>query len=255
MTVYRTIITGTLFCVLFSFSITPGYCHENCNDSASSSAFYIMPEMFWLDNGPLSELINKEPSLEDLSFKLHKRNSVFMLGLGGVHDHGYGLRTGFSLHGGYKSFHSENFTGGTARAPRDSVAMLRLIPAYGGFTFEKAFRFYDMTLSVGTMIGGGIFILNREFYDVEESGAFTKSYEDTSDEDDNEDNSRNWAFAPTFAFDFHAGVSFELSPLLHLGIEAIALCFYSPEGYGYATGEFFTVNPGLRLRLSVGKAG
>ncbi len=255
MTHYRILILGISFVFLFSISTVFGRCHrdDDCDDSSSSSAFVLMPELVWIDNGPLDELIKKEGSLKDLSFKFHQRNSNFMLGLGGIHDHGNGFRTGFSLHGGYKSFHSETFTGGASRALRDSVAILRMIPAYGGFTFDKAYRFYDMTLSFGTMLGGGAFILHRQFYDVEESGAFTSTGPDTSDDDD--ETVGEWACAPIFAFDLHAGVSFELSPLLHLGVEAVALCFYSPEGYGYATGEFFTVNPGLRLRLSIGRAG
>jgi|WetSurMetagenome_2_1015567.scaffolds.fasta_scaffold244027_2 hypothetical protein len=256
MTLYRTMIFAVLLVVLFSFSSVSGRCHhdhDDCGDSASSSAFVLMPELAWLDNGPLDKLIKKEGSLKDLSFNLQKRNANFMLGIGGIHDHGNGFRTGFSLHAGYKSFVSETFTGGISRVLRDSVALLRVIPAYGGFTFDKAYHFYDMTLSFGTMLGGGVSILNREFYDVEESGAFTTTIKDTSEDD--EVTVGDWAFAPMFTFDLHAGVAFGLSPLLHLGIEAVALCCYSPEGYGYATGEFFTINPGLRLRLSVGKAG
>jgi hypothetical protein len=251
MTLAKPMVFGTLCFVFFSVSSVCG--HDGVSDSSSSSAFRLTPELFWLDNGPLKDLINKEESLNKLSFRLRTRSPSFLLGLGGIHDHGNGFRTGFSVHGGYKSYVSENFTGGPSRALRDSVAMIRLIPAYGGFTFDKAYRFYDMTLSLGTMLGGGAFILNREFYDVEESGAFSTTVRDTSDDDEVEVG--DWAFAPTFTFDIHAGVSFELSPLLHLGVEAVALFFYSPEGYGYATGEFFTFNPGLRLCLSVGKAG
>ena len=248
MPLFRNTFIPTLLLAFFSFSFASGHC-----DSTSSSAFILSPQIFWLDNGPLDALIKKESTLQDRSFRLRQRSPVFMLGFGGIHDHGNGLRTGFSLHGGYKSFTSETYTGGTARNPRDSVVMLRLIPAYGGFTFEKSYTAYDMTFSAGTMIGGGIFCLYRKFYDVEEAGAFSSAPD--SVEDDDAMVARDWAFAPTFAFDFHAGVSYRLSPLLHLGIEAVALCFYSPEGYGYATGEFFTFNPGLRLRLCIGKSG
>jgi hypothetical protein len=255
----RMTVPGMLLIMVSSFSLALGHCrfHDNCNDSSDGSSIFISPQMVWLDNGPLKDLIKKESSLRGRSFDLDHRSPVFTLGFGGIHDHGHGVRTGFSIYAGYKSTTSESFTGGKAPDTlRDSVVMLRQMPAFGGFLFEKAFKFYDVTFIAGTMVGGGVFILHRQFYDVEESGAFTSTYEDTSDYHSHKNrDDRNWAFAPAFTFDLHAGVSFPLSPLLHLGVEAVALCFYSPEGYGYATGEFFTVSPGLRIRLNLGRAG
>jgi hypothetical protein len=258
MPLYRNSLFLILLIIAFS---SPGafcYCHhdDNC-DSAGSSAFVLSPQIIWLDNGPLKDLIAKERDLRDHSFNVRGRDPVFMLGFGGIHDHGNSLRIGFSLYGGYKSYESKTFTGGTTTTPRDSVIVLRFIPVYGGVSFDKIYRFYEMTISFGAMLGGGVFILNREFYDVEGSGAFTDaSYDDEDDNNDKDkhDKKGDWAFAGTAAFDFHAGVSFKLAPLLSLGIEASALCFYSPEGYGYATGEFFTISPGLRMRLNVGRA-
>jgi hypothetical protein len=258
MSFYRYTLLLALLCIVFPFSSATGHSHHDDNwDSAGSMSFILTPQVIWLDNGPLKDLVNKEPNLRDRPFQLRQRNPVFMLGFGSYHDHGNGLRTGVSFYGGYKSYHSLTFTGGVASALRDSVAMLRLIPAYGGFTFDKVCRLYDITLSAGIMIGGGVFVLNREFYDAEESGAFTGSSNDNSNNRgrDSSKTNRDWAFAGTVAFDVHTGVSFRLAPLLSLGIEASALCFYSPEGYGYATGEFFTINPGLRFIISIGRAG
>ena len=257
MTLCRNILLLSLLFIAFSSSSALCHCHHygEC-DSASSSAFVLSPQIIWLDNGPLRDLVAKERDLRDLSFNLRERDPVFMLGFGGIHDRGNGLRMGFSFYGGYKSYQSKTFTGGTATTPKDSLAVLRLIPAYGGITFDKAYRFDDITLCAGAMMGGGVFILNREFYDVEGSGAFTDaSYDDEDYHNNKHDEKGEWAFAGTAAFDIHVGVSFTLAPLLHLGIEAAALCFYSPEGYGYATGEFFTINPGLKIRLNVGRAG
>jgi hypothetical protein len=263
MPLYRNILTAMALFAAFPFS--QGYAHWHhghgyCCDSTCSVSFEILPQTVWLDNGPLNDLIKKESSLRSRPFELRKKDPVFTLGLGTFADHGNGLRTGFVASGAYKSYASETFTGGIAGAKRDSVAVLRLIPVYGGITIEKACHFYGMTFSGGIMVGGGVFILHRKFYDVEESGAFVtvEEYDRDNDEDDDRDiviEARNWAFAPTLAFDAHTGVSFELAPLLHLGIEAAALCFYSPEGYGYATGDFFTVNPCLRMRITIGKAG
>jgi hypothetical protein len=260
MTLYRNILTAVaLFAV---FPVSQGYAHGNCRDTSCSVSFVISPQTVWLDNGPLKDLIKKEGSLRDLPFSLRKRDPVFTLGLGSFADHGNGVRTGLVVSGAYKSYSSETFTGGVAGERRDSVAVLRLAPVYGGVTVEKACHVYGVTLSAGIMVGGGVFILHRKFYDVEESGAFVtvdedsdRDYVDYNDDHDIVVEARNWAFAPMLAFDAHTGVSFELAPLLHLGVEAAALGFYSPEGYGYATGDFFTVNPCLRLRLSIGKAG
>jgi hypothetical protein len=253
---YRNSLFLTILFIAFSFSSAFCHCpHDDECDSASSSAFVLSPQIIWLDNGPLKDLIAKERDLRDLSFNVHERNPIFMLGFGGIHDRGNGLRMGFTFYGGYKSYQSKTFTGGVATTPRDSVAVLRFIPAYGGFTFDKAYRFDEITLSFGAMMGGGVFILNREFYDVEGSGAFTDVSNDDENDDHKPDKKGDWAFAGTAVFDIHTGVSFKLAPLLSLGIEASALCFYSPEGYGYATGEFFTINPGLRIRLNVGRAG
>lgn len=235
-------------------SITFAHC---CGDSAGSSgAFVLSPQIYWLDAGPLDGVAQKEETLKDKTFHFQRHNPLFLLGLGGYHDHGNGFRSGFSVYGGYKSYYSDIYKNVVAgAASRDSVTVLRFIPAYGGFTFDKSARYGDIGFSGGVMIGGGVFMLNRESYDVDRSSAFS-SYEPRVDTVGREpSDEHDWAFAGNFAFDAHAGMTFRLSPLLHLGIDAIALCFYSPEGFGYASGEFFTVNPGVRIRLIVGRAG
>lgn len=243
-----------------SFSFARAHCPNDSGDgSCSSGAFFLTPQICWLDVEPLDAVAKKEETLKDKTFHFQRHNPLFLLGLGGCHDHGNGFRSGFSVYGGYKSYFSDTYKGvvPTGAAPRDSVDVLRFIPAYGGFTFEKSARYGDIGFSGGVLIGGGVFMLNREGYDVDRSSAFSSDepHRDTVNRKKSSEHEYDWAVAGNFAFDAHAGVTFRLSPLLHLGVEAMALCFYSPEGFGYATGEFFTVNPGVRIRLVVGRAG
>ena len=65
----------------------------------------------------------------------------------------------------------------------------------------------------------------------------------------------NVAFAPFAAFEAHAGIMASLAPLCHIAFDGFVLSTYSPEGYGPATGDFWSVSPGVRLRLIIGKSG
>jgi len=63
------------------------------------------------------------------------------------------------------------------------------------------------------------------------------------------------ALAPAFAWDVHGGLAFRLAPRLHIGLDGVVRFAYAYRGYGVGFGDFVTVSPGVRMRLTFGSAG
>jgi vacuolar-type H+-ATPase subunit H len=207
----------------------------------------------WLNTKPFKDLVAKESSLRGKDFDFGSRPMV-MLGMGGMHEHPSGYRGGVTIWGGYRSYQSDEF-GKVAgdSTTHDSVTVLRVIPAYFGYTMDKAFHFSRFSVNLGGMLGGGAYIVQKKDYDLDESETFVSTNGDGSNDTQNDYGA--WSAAPFFAWEVRAGMGVELAPVFHVGIEGFALFTYAPEGFGVATGDFVTVNPGVRLKLIFGKAG
>lgn len=225
------------------------HCEDNDDrDHGGGGALGI--QTIWLDLGPFQELVSKESHLKDKSFELDGERATLMLGLLGHHESPTGFRGGMAFWVGYKRLMSDVFPPDQDTATHDSVSILRIIPAYGGFNFDKVFKFYHTSFTVGGMIGGGAYVVHSRSYDKTLAEAFVP----IDDSDSTDDIERGaWAVAPFVAWEARAGVTASLAPFLHLGLEGLVLMTYAPEGFGIATGDFFTASPGIRLKIIFGK--
>jgi hypothetical protein len=228
-------------------------CKEGQDDKGGGGAFSVTFLRF--DTGPFEKLNKKESDLMGKIFDFDKRTMVMIGGLG-YYDVGGGTRVGVGGSVGYKMYVSDVYTtidtvAGTNVVAADSAALLRIWPAYLGFNFEKAFFLNKVTIFMGGLFGGGVYIVYKDFEDRSNPSAFIDISSDSSSSSDEEFGGLG---AATFmACDLHAGVGFKLAPVFELGIEPYVLLNYAPEGFGSGFGDFFAANPGVRLRFTFGK--
>jgi hypothetical protein len=232
------------------------------NKSAHVGAGGLSVELFSLDTRPIEKIARSEKDLVDKRFDFSSRQflTVGVMGYGGPR---HGLRTGIGLWGGYRQFYSDEYPGVThdpavIRANGgdtivDSVARLQTVLAYAGFIADMPFTSFEhLNVYAGAMLGGGVMVVIKDFLPVEKVMAFSNTSVDTSDTSD-------WAVrvavAPMWACDVHAGLTYAVTPWLHLAIEGKVLFLYSSSGFGYGYGSFRSYNPGGRIRLVFGNAG
>lgn len=226
---------------------------ENCCDKKTRTAGSFGIQMLRLDTDPLVDLAKKERILQGKNFDFEKRLTP-MFGFMGHHETRSGFRGGMSAWVGYHKFQSDIFPKDSDTATHDSIMLLRIFPAYAGFNFDKVFHYYSTSISFGGMLGGGAYILQSKKYDYTMSDVFYEPPSDSIDTLDSDDEMGNWAWAPFTSWEVHAGISTALASSFHVGVEFFTLFNYSPEGFGVLTGDFFTVNPGIRFKLIFGRA-
>jgi hypothetical protein len=228
-----------------------GEAQEACEGSGHcGGAGVLTTQLIWFDKNPLRTLAHKDRDLRLRDFDFPREPTV-MLGIMGHHESRSGFRGGMSLWAGYNSFESAEYPVDRDTATHDSITTLRFVPVYGGFNFDKVFHFGRMSLSMGGMLGGGAYLLFMREYDLDESAAFVTVDSDTA----NEKSVRvGFAWAPLMTAEARVGTMVDLAPVFHIGLDGVLLMNYSPEGFDVATGNFFSVNPGVRLRLVFGKA-
>lgn len=219
-----------------------------------AGAFMLSFEYTDFDAAPLEQLAKNDRSLAGIPLSFSD-NRMLTLGLTGYHSDDHNVRLGNGLYFGYKSFNSEIYsrlsdTSDTA-VYLDSIVTLRVIPISYGFLCEKAFRYDQVDFFAGIMVGGHLTLVVKE----EQSAEGMSSFISEDSHSDDEEGRVSVALSPAIYGDIHGGISFALSEGLHLGIEGIIRCAYAYEGFGPGFGDYVTASPGIRLRLSFGKAG
>jgi len=257
----------------------PAYAHHDCDDpcdsikdqdcrdakdeccehkTAHSAAF--APQIIWLDEKFLTRIRNFEPDMKKLDFPFD-RNFCAMLGsLGYSRVSDAGFRAGGGWWVGYREFHSpDSFervlppdTAGGDTLRYNATIILRMIPMYAGFLGEKAFEFPGFNMFCGFMFGGGAYMMHKQI--VKRGDLFVNTGDDSLNwKGDN----NGFAIAPLIIGDLHAGATVSLSPAAHLALEGFVLLSYAPDGFvtGNGFGDFYTISPGIRMRVLFGKAG
>jgi hypothetical protein len=64
----------------------------------------------------------------------------------------------------------------------------------------------------------------------------------------------DWGAAGFGTVELNAGVLARLGPLFQIGLDGVLNVVYSPDGFGVGYGDFYSVSPGVRLRLLFGRA-
>jgi hypothetical protein len=213
-------------------------------------------QLTFLDRDLLHDIVRYEKDLLGRTFDFGD-NHVTMFGMLGYVDVGSGVRLGGGGWGGYRRFDSDQFTRiltdslGDTTHEYDAVATLRVIPAYGGFVFEKAFDFGRFNVFGGALLGSGLLIIHKQFRQVED--IFVSSPNDSLDWTAQ---NNGVAVAPLMVGDIHGGLDFALSRYFQLGADASVMVKYANNGFvsGTGFGDFYTVEPGIRLRFIFGKA-
>jgi gas vesicle protein len=229
---------------------------EDREERRHAGSFIFGIEYAHLDTDPLRHLQNTDPSLSDsYSFDFND-NNMLMFGLMGYYNLQNNVRVGNGLYAGYKSFQSDEYSTTVVDSllntteQVDSIVTLRVIPMYIGFICEKAFVFEPVNFFAGIMLGGNLSFIIKEEERAQANTSFIS--DDYSDESNSE---YSFAFAPAVAWDVHGGMAFRLSEHMHIGIDGVVRFAYAYEGYGAGFGDFLSVSPGVRLRLTFGNAG
>jgi len=166
--------------------------------------------------------------------------TFFLMGAAGYGGLGNGLRIGGGGFGGSRVYSTQY---------GDTTALLELSAGFGGVLIEKCFVSRNMNTTVGGMLGGGNLTVLPSFT----TDAF-------SDLDDLEDNEANALKAGFLLLEFHGGFTYTMVTWLHLGLDLSAPLFIATDGFkgrtdrSYTSG-FFTINPGLKIKIVVGNLG
>ncbi|MBN1307378.1 MAG: hypothetical protein JXA18_05640 [Chitinispirillaceae bacterium] len=227
---------------------------EDSEERRQVGSFILGFEYSYLDVRPFETLVKNTEGRFDFS-----NSHMLMFGLMGYYNTESNVRVGNGIYAGYKLFESDPYDGTSSDIvfgqpdTADTVITLRAIPAYVGFICEKAFVFDPVNLFAGFMLGGNITtaIVQKEVLTDDIFG----------DDDEEEGDNIHVFLAPEIAWDVHGGVAFRLAKNMHMGIDGLVRFAYAYQGLrGVGTNrrgtrEFFTVNPGVRLRLTFGSAG
>lgn len=201
----------------------------------------------WLNTDPLRALARTDRYLRGKQFDFDNRLTP-LAGLTSYHESAAGVRTGGGMWVGYKLFQSRPFTtvDSTGRS-RDSLAALRIIPAYGGFSVEKALRLGWSEIHGGALIGGGAYLAHRSTVDVDDPSLFRDA--DTAAGG----GGGTWGGAGFGTVELSAGAGVDVAPLLRISLDGVLSLVYSPEGFGVGYGDFYSISPSIRLRLLFGR--
>lgn len=193
---------------------------------------------------PVRDLAENDPYLSGKRFNFSRYACEPFLVSGGV---GYiGLGDGFRLGGGGMSG-ERKFT--SNRFSDDSILVLNTKVSYGGLLIEKCMLRGRWNLSAGGEIGAGSFNVTLS----EQANTFFYGDGDFDDEHDfNDGNSSRSMF---FLLEPHAGFSYTFFYFFHIGGSISLPTFMSLEKFSAYTSDYFTVNPGLHIKLIFGNLG
>jgi hypothetical protein len=219
-------------------------------------SFIVALEYTRFDVGPLEHLAENDRSLTGKHFDFSD-NQMLTFGLMGYYSKDNSVRVGNGLYAGYKLYHSDVFKGSQTDslsetvATVDSVITLRVIPTYFGFLCEKAFMYDPVSFFAGIMLGGNLTVVVKE----EQEARLVSSFINDADRNDDENGRFSVALSPAVFWDVHGGMGFKLSDNMHFAIDGVLRFAYAYEGFGAGFGDFLSVNPGVRVRLTFGNAG
>ncbi len=165
------------------------------------------------------------------------------------------IRLGSGLWIGYKGLRSGSYytqtidsaTGDTSVSKR--VTTLQVIPVCIGGVFEKVFTVGQVSFMGGLMCGGGTLVAVRNVKPADE--VFAGGGGDVPDEDWDGHSEAAVAVALQIVGDLHAGVWIRAAETLRIGIDGQVIASYAPGGFvtGSAVSDFYTISPGVRLRI------
>ncbi len=178
-----------------------------------------------------------------------------------------GFRAGMGLWGGYKTEFSNEWRSfdSISAQPEDSVIKLHIGFVHTGFLVEKSFLLHpNVSIYAGSMVGGGILMALAEFmpadnafrdindhdYDCDDDYDYDDDYLLT--DEDKDDDKLKLALATYWAFRINGGAVYSFTKWMHVGMDFSALIQYSTSGFGNRSGNFCSVNPGIRLRVIFG---
>lgn len=227
--------------------------NEEASEHPKTGSFILAFEYSQLDTDPLKDLLKNDKSLQAARGQMDfSNNGMMMFGLMGYYNLESNIRVGNSIHAGYRPFTSNVLFDTLSTGRIDSnIISLNAIPVYVGFICEKALVFNPVNFFAGIMLGGNMSIVVKEEKSAEQASLFV----DADEEDSDNAGEYSAAFAPALAWDVHGGMAVRLAPKLHLGVDGVLRFAYAYGGYGAGFGDFISINPGVRLRLTFGSAG
>jgi len=217
-------------------------------------AFCLSFEYTAFDVDPLRHLAKHDRSLTGVPLSFSD-NNMLTIGLMGYFSKDNSMRIGNGLSCGYKAFTSDIFTrpsdnSDTAQMS-DSIVTLRVIPVNFGFLCEKALRYNPVDFFAGLMVGGHLTVVVKE----EQAATLVSSFIGEESIQKEKEPRYSVALSPAVFWDLHGGIAFALSEKMHLGIDGVARFTYAYEGFGAGFGDYLSITPGIRMRLSFGSAG
>ncbi len=202
----------------------------------------LTPGVFAVNISEVKELNIVLPvKYESVLSKIEGRfETFFLMGGSGYGGLGNGLRIGGEGLGGARVYSSEY---------NDTTTMLEVGVAFGGAHIEKCFVNRNMNFVFGGTLGGGKMTVLPSY----STHAF-------SDIDDLAESDANKLKARFLLLEFHGGFTYTLVSWLHLGLNLSTPLFIATDGFkgqtekSYTNG-FFTINPGLKIKIVVGNLG
>jgi hypothetical protein len=187
---------------------------------------------------PVKDLIALDPFLYDKQFNFNEKHNYEMVIMSGGYGYmafGKGIRIGGGgVHGTIQPY---------AYYKADSIVTLSIETSFGGFLFEKAGSQKKWNYCGGGLLGGG---------SIQVSALRGKKTFFTNDFETTDANKKKAHF---LLLEAHGGVSYSFFPLFHVGLNVSVPAFISPEGFGGFTGDFYTVNPVVVLKILFGNLG
>jgi len=190
---------------------------------------------------PLETLIKRHPALRDRQFGFSRFGFEPYLMSGGMAYGGIGkgVRIGVGGMSGSREFASEEFGG-------DSITVLKAETDWLGLLLEQTFSSPKWDLTLGGYLGAGHTTASIAQVDIGEYSAFGNT------DMRNHLNTLKGRFG---LLELHAGTAYTILPWLHIGGDVSVPLFMSVSGFSPYTTEFFSVNPGMRVRVVLGNLG
>ncbi len=193
--------------------------------------------LYAVNINPVKRLCEKDPFLAGKTFHFSHTSYEPFGGVGGMGCIGIG--NGFRIGGGgmhaRKSFISELFSG-------DSILSITVHVGYGGFIVAKAAKLRKWNIKGGGIIGGGTMDIKAAY------GKSGSAFEGDEDEDLK-------ATAHFFSLCPYYGISYSFFRIFHIGADVSLPIFISVDGFSPWVPDFYTVNPGISLKIIFGNLG
>ncbi len=184
---------------------------------------------------PIEKLCRVDPYLssKSFSFSQYHYEPFVMSGGMGIAGIGNGVQLGGGGMHGNKKFNSRSYSS-------DSIISLDVEVTFGGVIIRKVYQKDKFNLKVSGLLGGGkikvkVNSANSVFDDYSDEGKETKA--------------RFFCLYPSI------GCSYSLFPIFHIGLDVLSPLFISIEGFSARTSDFYTINPGIVLKLIFGNLG